>query len=81
MPKEKLAKVPTGYLPENWQVTGAKEFNCSSNKIERIVYGMCTSNEKNLAIWEFMIRLAEKGKAEHDEKLKNLSKRVNTLAS
>ena len=76
-----LEKIPTAYLPDNWKELGAKEFGCSENKIERIVYGLDKNTLKNIKIWEFMLSLAETGKADAERTEQKLKQRLAALNS
>ena len=76
-----LEKIPTAYLPDNWKEIGAKEFKCSENKIERIVYGLDKNTLKNVKIWDFMLSLAEAGKADAARTEQNLKQRLAALNS
>lgn len=76
--KAKLPAIPTTYLPEDWREKGASKFECSKNKIERIVYGLMANPD--IKIYEYFVGLAEEGKKEFDAKQINLTDRVAALS-
>lgn len=68
-------KVPTAYLPKNWRQIGAIKFGCSQAKIEKVVWGQTT----DIAVFDFMLSLAETGKHEYEIKQQELEERVNII--
>jgi hypothetical protein len=77
MDKHKIIKVPTTYLPKNWRQIGADKFGCSKAKIEKVVWGQI----ENVAVFDFMLSLAEAGKREYDAKQQELQNRLSTISS
>ncbi|MES2810043.1 MAG: hypothetical protein V4619_15535 [Bacteroidota bacterium] len=67
----KKATIPTKYLPENWRNTVAEEFGIKPNMVGKVANGTRT----NVAVFDHLLELAEKGKAEEQmrlDRLKNL---------
>ncbi|MHB8209178.1 hypothetical protein [Mucilaginibacter sp.] len=75
------SKIPTTYLPEDWREKGASEFNCSENAIERVVWGVSAGTKKNVKIFDYMLKMAEDGKAEFDKKQAEIKQRLEALTN
>jgi hypothetical protein len=60
--------IPTNYLPANWRNTVADEFKIKPSMVGKVANG----TRKNDQVFDHLLMLAEKGKAEHDaaEKLR-----------
>ena len=77
----KGSTIPTTYLPDGWAKKAAEHFNCSENKIERVVYGLASPTKSNLAIFDYMLIMAETGKAQYEKDEQNRLQRVKALSA
>lgn len=77
----KGSAIPTTYLPEGWAKKAAEHFNCSENKIERVVYGLASPTKSNLAIFDYMLAMAENGKVEHEKSEQDRLQRLKALSA
>jgi hypothetical protein len=73
------SKIPTTFLPDDWRAVGAKEFTCSENTVERVVYGIAAKTSRNLQIFDFMLALALEGKYKAEEEEAERQKRLTDL--
>lgn len=72
MTAEAPLKIPTEFLPKDWRENASKQFKLAVSTIEKTAYG----KRKNLDVFDYLLQLAEAGKADavaRQERLKALT--------